>query len=804
MPPNQETTMPIEGMTCATCSTRIEKVLSRLPGVESAQVNLASEKASVRFDPAQVAPAKLAEAIEKAGFSVPAASVRLNISGMTCATCSGRVEKVLRKQSGVASAQVNLASEVATIAYTPGVVDEAALIAAIDRAGFGAERAPTEAAEREAAQRQEERAARRELLLLLGTVLLALPLLVPALLGLAGLDLMLPGYAQLALAAPVQFISGARFYRGAYASLRGGSANMDVLVVRGTTAAFVLSLYLLSTDAPHLYFDGAAVVIALVMLGKWLEARAKRSTQSAVRALMALKPETACVLRDGRELTIPADAVGRGEVVVVRPGERVPVDGKVVEGESQVDEALITGESMPVARGPGDDVPGGAINGDGLLHLEATNVGEASVLSRIIALVENAQATKPPIQRTVDKVAAIFVPVVVSIALLSLAGWLVAGATLTTAIVTAVSVLVIACPCALGLATPTAIMVGTGAAARAGILIRDVEALEQAKHVQVVVFDKTGTLTRGEPEVTRIVAVNGDEDALLALVAAAQSGSEHPLARAVLDEARTRGVTAGRAESFKALPGRGLEASVDGRVVLVGSERLMREREIDRGAQAELAQELESQGMTVMWVAEGEELLGMLAVADEPRDGAKAAIARLTRLGVETVMLTGDNARAAARVGAELGITRVIAEVLPEDKAAKVEELKAEGKVVAMVGDGVNDAPALAAADVGFAMATGTDVAMQAAGVTLMRPEPGLVADALEVSRATTRKITQNLFWAFFYNVVGLPLAALGLLNPMVAGGAMAMSSVSVVSNSLWLRRWKPATQTHPHGVNEE
>ncbi|NOY93169.1 MAG: cadmium-translocating P-type ATPase [Deltaproteobacteria bacterium] len=796
-----ETTMPIAGMTCATCSTRIEKVLSRLPGVESAQVNLASEKASVRFDPEQVDAATVAEAIEKAGYSVPAASVRLNISGMTCATCSARIEKVLRKQPGVASAQVNLASEVATIAFTPGVIDEAALISAIDRAGYGAERAPTEAAEREAAIQLEKRAARREMLLLLGTALLALPLLIPALLGLAGLDLMLPGYAQLALATPVQFIAGARFYRGAYAALRSGSANMDVLVVLGTTAAYALSLYLLFTGAQHLYFDGAAVVIALVMLGKWLEARAKRSTQSAVRALMALKPETACVLRDGREQTIPADAVGRGEVVVVRPGERVPVDGKVIEGESQVDEALITGESLPVARGVGDELPGGAINGDGLLHIEATNVGEASVLSRIIALVEHAQATKPPIQRTVDKVAAVFVPVVVSIALLSLVGWLVVGASSTTAIVTAVAVLVIACPCALGLATPTAIMVGTGAAARAGILIRDVEALELAKHLQVVVFDKTGTLTRGEPEVARIVAVDDDEDALLALVAAAQSGSEHPLARAVLDEG---GVTAGRAQSFKALPGRGLEASVEGRSILVGSERLMREREIDRTAQAELAEQLESQGMTVMWVAEGSRLLGMLAVADQAREGAKEAIARLTRMGVETVMLTGDNARAAARVGAELGIARVIAEVLPEDKAAKIEELKSDGTVVAMVGDGVNDAPALAAADVGFAMATGTDVAMQAAGVTLMRPEPGLVADALEVSRATTRKIRQNLFWAFFYNIIGLPLAALGLLNPMVAGGAMAMSSVSVVSNSLWLRRWKPATSTRPERASEE
>jgi len=802
--PSQETTMPIEGMTCATCSTRIEKVLSRLPGVESAQVNLANEKANVRFDSDRVGADEVVEAIEKAGFSVPATSVRLNITGMTCATCSARIEKVLRKQPGVASAQVNLASEVATVAFIPGVSSEAKLIEAIEKAGYGAARAPTEAAQREEAERLERRSARREQLLLAGTALLALPLLLPALIALVGPDVMLPGYVQLALATPVQFISGARFYRGAFAALRGGSANMDVLVVLGTGAAYALSLYLLFTGAPHLYFDGAAVVITLVMLGKWLEGRAKRSTRSAVRALMALKPETARVLRDGREITIPSDAVGRGEVVVVKPGERVPVDGTIVEGESQLDEALITGESLPVARGVGDDVPGGAINGDGLLQVEATNVGEASVLSRIIALVENAQATKPPIQRTVDKVAAVFVPAVVAIALISLVGWLLAGSSTTSAIVTAVSVLVIACPCALGLATPTAIMVGTGAAARAGILIRDVEALERTKHVNVVVFDKTGTLTRGEPEVARIVATDGDEDALLALVASAQGGSEHPLARAVLDEARTRGVTTSRPKEFKALPGRGLEAVVDERPILVGSERLMRERALDMSAHSAQAVELESQGMTVMWVAEGTQLLGLLAVADQARAGAKEAIARLTKLGIETVMLTGDNARSAKRIAEELGIARVIAEVLPEDKAAQIEALKGAGKVVAMVGDGVNDAPALAAADVGFAMASGTDVAMQAAGVTLMRPEPGLVADALDVSRATSRKITQNLFWAFCYNVIGLPLAALGLLNPMIAGGAMAMSSVSVVTNSLWLRRFQPTTTSRPERANEE
>jgi Cu+-exporting ATPase len=787
-----QTTLPVEGMTCASCATRIEKVVGRIEGVDEASVNLASEKATVRFDPGRTDTAAIAEAISKAGFSVPPTSVRLDIGGMTCATCSTRVEKVLRKQPGVASAQVNLASEVANIAFVPGVIDVPALVDAVERAGYEATLAPTDEAQREEQARKEAAHARRELALLLGSAALTAPLVAPMLTMPFGVEWMIPGWLQLLLATPVQLVAGARFYRGAYGALRGGSANMDVLVALGTSAAFALSLYLWLDGVPHLYFEGAAAIITLVMFGKWLEGRAKRSTTAAIRALMALRPETASVLRDGREVEVPADTVGRGEIVVVRPGERLPVDGRVVKGASQLDESLITGESLPVSRAVGDDVPGGAINGEGLLHIEATNVGEESVIARIIRLVEDAQATKPPIQRTVDRVAAVFVPAVIAIALVTLAGWAFAGVGWTEAIINAVSVLVIACPCALGLATPTAIMVGTGAAAKAGILIRDAEALELAHKTSVVVFDKTGTLTEGRPVVEAVVPVAGDEEALLGLVASAQQGSEHPLGKAVLDAARGGELGLQAVEHFTSLTGRGLEATIGGRALVVGSPRLMEERGVDTSPLRERAGAFEAQGKTVMWAADGEELLGFIAVGDRPREDSKAAVSRLRRAGVESVMLTGDNAAAAEHIGAELGITRVVAEVLPEDKAAEVQRLRSDDETVAMVGDGVNDAPALAAADVGFAMASGTDVAMHTAGVTLMRADPGLVADAVDVSRATTRKIWQNLFWAFIYNVIGIPLAALGFLTPMVAGAAMAMSSVSVVSNALLLRRWRP------------
>ncbi len=730
-------------------------------------------------------------------MAAPTTTVKLDIGGMTCATCSTRIEKVLRKQSGVATAQVNLATEAANVAFAPDAITVASLIDAVQRAGFTASVATTDAAEEEARRQAEAVLARRELALLVGAGVLTLPLVLPMVLGVFGSMWMLPGWMQLLLATPVQVVAGARFYRGAVGALRAGTGSMDVLVALGTSAAFGLSLWTLLFDpGGHLYFEASAAVITLVLLGKSLESRAKRRTTDAIRALMALRPETARVLRDGTEIEVSADAVGRGDVVVVRPGERMPVDGTVVRGQSQLDESLITGESLPVARGVGDPVTGGSINGDGLLHVQATNVGEQSVLARIVAMVEGAQATKAPIQKTVDRVAAVFVPVVVGVAALTLGGWLLAGASLSQAIIYSVAVLVIACPCALGLATPTALMVGTGAAARAGILIKDAEALERAHAVDVVVFDKTGTLTEGRPQVRQVVAVDGDSDALLALCAAAQGGSEHPLGQAVVRRATEASLEVSAVEEFQGLPGMGLQAKVAGRTLLVGSRRLMAEPGVDLGAYDAQAQDLERQGQTVMWIAEGTDparLLGIIGVGDAVRPSAAQAVADLQAAGIEVVMITGDNARTAAVVAEALGIRRVLAEVLPGDKAREVAALADGGHVVAMVGDGVNDAPALAAAAVGFAMASGSDVAMHTAGVTLMRSEPTLVSDAISISRATTRKIRQNLFWAFAYNVLGIPLAALGFLSPVFAGAAMALSSVSVVTNALTLRRWRPS-----------
>ncbi len=777
--------LPVQGMTCATCAGRIEKVVGRVPGVRSVAVNLALERAQVILD-ADVG-ADVVEAIELAGFTVPPATTRLRVEGMTCATCSGRVEKVLRRLPGVASAQVNLATEVATVAHTPGVVTVSDLVGAIEGAGFGAHPAASAAEDRAAVEAREAAVDRRELALLAGAALFSAPLVLPMLLAPVGIHWMPPGWAQLALALPVQVVVGSRFYRAAAAALRGGSANMDVLVSLGTTAAFALSLWHLAIGGP-LYFESAAVILTLVLLGKHLERRAKRSTTAAITALLALRPETAVVERDGREVEIDAAAVGAGEVVVVRPGARVPVDGEVLDGRSTADESLLTGESLPVEKEAGDTVTGGSINGSGRLRVRATAVGDDSALARIIALVEGAQAGKAPIQRTVDQVAAVFVPAVLVLALLTVGGWLALGFPMADALIAAVSVLVIACPCALGLATPTAMMVGTGAAARAGILIKDAEALELAHGVDVVVFDKTGTLTAGRPAVRRVVPVGAEEGQVLAKAAAVQAGSEHPLARALLETVPEEERPA--AEGFENHPGHGVLARVDGASIHVGSPSWAVSRGLDLAALEDTIAEEQAHG-TVMVVDDGEQVLGLVAVADPPREGAVEAVAALKKAGVLPVMLTGDNAHTAATVAAALGIDRVFAEVLPADKAAHVQALRDEGHTVAMVGDGVNDAPALAAADVGFAMSTGTDVAMHTAGVTLMRPEPRLVADAISVSRATHRKIRQNLFWAFAYNMVGLPLAAAGFLSPMLAGGAMALSSVSVVTNALLLRRWR-------------
>lgn len=782
--------LPIGGMTCASCAGRVEKALRRLPGVVDASVNLSSEQADVRFDPAQLDPAKLVEAVGRAGYDVPHERRELAISGMTCASCSGRVEKVLAKVPGVLHAEVNLASERAVVDGIAGVLRPADLIAAVRRAGYGAELLTGDMERDRQIAQAEERRLRREGWRVAAAVGLSAPLLLPM------FGLPLPGWLALALATPVQFIIGGRFYVGGWKALRAGTGNMDLLVSLGTSAAYFYSLFLLLTGAGmHLYFEAAAVVIALVMVGKWLEARAKRSTTAAIRALMSLRPERARVERDGGEIEVPVAAVAVGDVVVVRPGEKLPVDGAVIAGRSDVDESLLTGESLPVAKAPGDKVVGGSINGGGLLRVETAAVGEQSTLSRIIALVENAQAKKPPVQRLVDQVAAMFVPFVLAVALAAFLGWWLIGGNFNLAVIAAVSVMVIACPCALGLATPTALMVGTGAAARAGILIRDAEALERAHRIDTVVLDKTGTLTEGKPAVTGMAVVDGgDEHELLTLAAAAQTGSEHPLGRAVV--ARAEGLALPPLEDFQSHPGKGLTARVDGRRIVIGNHRLMDEHKVPTGPLATEAERLEGRARTVMWVGVLEPapaLLGFIAVADPVKPSAREAIRHLQSIGLDTVLLTGDNQRTAAAVAAQLGIGRVLAGVLPADKAAEVRRLQAEGKHVGMVGDGVNDAPALAAADVGIAMGGGADVAMETAAITLMRGDPLLIGDAIAVSRATYGKIRQGLFWALIYNVIGMPAAALGLLSPMIAGAAMAASSVSVVSNALLLRRWRPA-----------
>lgn len=791
--------IPVEGMSCASCAGRVERALQGLPGVEGVTVNLASETAEVRAG-APLDSEALVAAVEKAGYKVPASSLQLAVEGMSCASCVGRVERALRGVPGVLAADVNLATERASVT-TAGDPDEVALLQAVAAAGYQARVHRSEGAgDAPAAARRATREARH----LLVAVLLTLPLVLPMAGMLFGQHWMLPGWVQWALATPVQFWLGARFYRAGWHALKARTGNMDLLVALGTSAAYGLSLYHLLRPVPGggeppLYFEASAAIVTLILLGKYLESRAKRRTTDAIRALQALRPGTARLMRGGDEVEVPVAEVRVGDLVVVRPGERFPVDGRITEGRTHADESLVTGESLPVPKSPGDAVTGGAVNGEGRVLVETTAVGAESALSRIVRLVEDAQAKKAPIQKVVDRVSAVFVPVVVAIALFTLLGWGLATGDWTTAILNAVSVLVIACPCALGLATPTAIMAGTGVAARAGILIKDAEALEVAHRIRLVAFDKTGTLTSGRPVLVEAVAVDGDRDGLLSLAAGLQAGSEHPLAQAVLDAAT--GVPREAIANVRAVAGRGVEGEAGGARVLLGSTAMMEEAGADRGLLADIAAALQADGHTVSWVARGQDgavrVLGVLAFRDEPRPEARAAVERLHELGVRTVMISGDNEGAAGAVARAIGIDEVRANVMPAQKEEAVAALRSSG-TVAMVGDGINDAPALAAADVGIAMGTGTDVAMHAAAVTLMRPDPSLVADAVDVSRRTTRKIHQNLFWAFGYNVLGIPLAAAGLLDPVIAGAAMAFSSVSVVANTLLLQRWRPSSARDP------
>ena len=786
MPPSparQVIELPIAGMTCAACSTRLEKNLNRLEGV-NASVNLAAEKARVEFDPATNTPAAIVEQVRKTGFAVPAQTLDLAISGMTCAACSSRLERVLNQLPGV-EARVNLATEKTRLRYTPGQASPDDLVAAVARAGFSA----TPITETSRAEEKARKAAeyRKELHVFVIAALFTLPLLAqmgPMLAG-APHPAWMPPWLQWLLATPVQFWAGWRFYAGAWHSLRGGGANMDVLVALGTSAAYCFSVavLLLGLDS-HVYFEASAAVVTLVRLGKLLEARAKSRTSAAIEQLIGLQPHSAWVEKAGETVEVDAARVRLGDVVRVRAGERVPVDGQVIDGTSSLDESLLTGESLPVTKRTGDTVHAGTQNLDGSLRIRAEGVGAQTQLMEIVRLTEAAQGSKAPIQKLADRISGVFVPAVIAAAALTFTGWWWATADFTASLIPAVAVLVIACPCALGLATPTAVMVGLGRGAQLGILVRSAEALERAEKLTVLALDKTGTLTEGKMALVGLAPAPGvTEDELLRLAAALEQGSDHPIARAVLAAAANRDLVLPGVEDFVNRPGEGVTGRVEGRALWLGvSPHPDPLPDGERGNATASAIQL----------LEGGEPLGRLFLADRLRPSSLTALVRLGALGISPVMLTGDQQATAAAIAREAGIRDFQARVKPQDKAAAVAALKAEGRVVGMAGDGVNDAPALASADVSFGMAGGSDIALEAADITLMGADLNGVADAVALSRAVMAKIRQNLFFAFFYNVLALPLAALGYLNPVIAGAAMALSSVSVVSNSLLLKGWRP------------
>jgi len=794
----ERVTIKIKGMSCAACSARIEKGLSKMPGVSRAQVNLALEQAVVEYDPQTVRAMDFVEKIERLGYSVVPERVEIKIQGMNCAACASRIEKKLQRIDGVQEALVNLATEKAVVKYLPAVVKPEDLTAAITSIGYGAQ-VQTDLAEDTGQVSEPAELVQRKRLLLFSAVL-SFPFLVIMLEHLFGLSLpeWLTAYAtQLLLATPVQFIAGFPFYKGAFTALRGGSANMDVLVALGTSAAYFYSLIIgLVEHHAHLYFEASAVLITLILLGKYLEALAKGRTSEAIRKLMGLQPKTARVIRDGKELEIDISEVVVGDLVVVRPGERIPVDGVVREGYSSVDESMLTGESVPVDKQVGDLVTGGTVNKFGSIKFEATQVGRDTVLAQIIRVVQEAQGSKAPIQRLADVVAGYFVPAVVVIALGTFALWywgLDAG-NLSRALINATAVLVIACPCAMGLATPTSIMVGTGRGAENGILIRGGEHLERAHRVNTVVLDKTGTITKGELEITDIITAeefSDREEKIMEWAAGAEKLSEHPVAKAIVEGVLNRlpGLSLADPQEFSAVPGKGVKAVIDDRVILMGNRRYLQEEGINVESLLPALERLENEGKTTILMSVDKIPAAVLGVADTVKENAVEAVQELKKLGIEVWMITGDNKRTATAIAQQVGIEHVMAEVLPEDKADQIRKLREQGRVVAMVGDGINDAPALATADVGIAMGTGTDIAMEAADITLIGGDLRSIATAVKLSKATMRNIKQNLFWAFFYNIVGIPVAAAGLLSPVVAGGAMALSSVFVVSNALRLKR---------------
>ncbi len=794
----RSSSMKIAGMTCAACSARIEKALAKMPGVEQAVVNLAAEQASVTYDPTQTSLAAVAEKVRDLGYEVVTDKAEFAITGMTCAACATRIEKGLAKLPGVYNATVNLAAERATVEYSGSELSIAQIQQKVEQLGYGAHNiAEAKDVDREKTLREEE--IKRQTQRFVLSAVLSAPLLLSMIAHSTGIlhglsAFFMQPFVQLVLSTPVQFIAGWPFYRGAYAALKNGSANMDVLVALGTSAAYLYSFANMLAGDPHLYFETSAVLITLIILGKLLEARAKGQTSEAIKALMGLQAKTARVVRDGQETDIPIERVAVGDVVVVRPGEKVPVDGVIIEGNSTLDESMLTGESLPVDKKAGDQVVGATLNKFGTFKFTATKVGKDTVLAQIVRIVEAAQGSKAPIQRFADVVSGYFVPAVVVLAVLTFLGWYFVfdAGNFSRALINFTAVMVIACPCALGLATPTSIMVGTGKGAENGILFKGAEHLENAHRLTTIVLDKTGTITKGQPEVTDVVALAGfDEPDVVRAAVSLEQSSEHPLAQAIVEYGRAKALSGADVQSFAAIPGHGVTGAVGGKSVLVGTRRLMSDNAISLESVRAQQERLEEQGKTVMLVAIDQQLAGLIAVADTVKETSAQAVAALQQLGIEVWMITGDNARAARAIAAGIGIEHVLAEVLPEHKAQKVSELRQAGKVVGMVGDGINDAPALATADVGFAIGTGTDVAIEAADITLMRGDLMGVVAAIRLSKATMRNIKQNLFWALFYNSLGIPVAAAGFLSPVLAGAAMAFSSVSVVTNALRLRKFK-------------